>query len=155
MRGASCSVLPVIVSQVIVLLSLVTPTKACQPGWKGNIYQFDHNKVEDHFKVQSAREQIIQGTRNSVAWKELDVKTGGGEPWPDAPVDKDGNKVHEYFFARFHGLLDVPKDGDYEFHLTSDDGSKLFIDGQLVRSGKFDIENYITFTRGGNLILSY
>ena len=119
---------------LILLLSLVIATQACQPGWKGEIYQFDHSKVEKPGRVQSVREQIIQGTRSSVVWDELDVKTPGGEPWPDAPVDKDGNKVHEYFFARFHGLLDVPKDGDYEFHLRSDDGSKLFIDGQLVRS---------------------
>ena len=129
-------------SHLLLLLPFVIPIQACQSGWKGEIYQFDHQRVENSGRVQSVREQIIQGTRSSVVWEEIDVKTPGGEPWPGAPIDKDGNKVHEYFCARFHGLLDVPKDGDYEFHLRSDDGSELFIDGQMVRSRKFRKFNY-------------
>jgi mono/diheme cytochrome c family protein len=33
---------------------------------------------------------------------------------------------------RFHGLLTVPRAGDYTFWTVSDDGSQLFIDGRLV-----------------------
>ena len=33
---------------------------------------------------------------------------------------------------RFEGYLKLPNDGDYKFHVTSDDGSKLFIDDKLV-----------------------
>jgi mono/diheme cytochrome c family protein len=33
---------------------------------------------------------------------------------------------------RFTGYLRIDKDGEYLFHLTSDDGSKLWIDGQLA-----------------------
>src|SRR5579859_2384875 len=33
---------------------------------------------------------------------------------------------------RFHGLLTVPRAGDYTFWTASDDGSQLFIDGKLV-----------------------
>jgi mono/diheme cytochrome c family protein len=33
---------------------------------------------------------------------------------------------------RFEGYLRIDRDGDYRFHLTSDDGSKLFLDGKLV-----------------------
>jgi mono/diheme cytochrome c family protein len=35
---------------------------------------------------------------------------------------------------RFEGYLRVERAGDYRFHLTSDDGSKLFIDGKLAVS---------------------
>lgn len=33
---------------------------------------------------------------------------------------------------RFQGYLHIDRDGDYKFHLNSDDGSKLWIDGQVV-----------------------
>ena len=36
------------------------------------------------------------------------------------------------FALRFTGFLQVPKDGQYRFHLSSDDGSRLLIDGQPV-----------------------
>jgi mono/diheme cytochrome c family protein len=36
------------------------------------------------------------------------------------------------FALRFEGYLRIDRDGDYRFHLTSDDGSKLFLDDKLV-----------------------
>jgi sialate O-acetylesterase len=33
---------------------------------------------------------------------------------------------------RFNAFLDVPQDGEYTFYLTSDDGSKLLIDGKAI-----------------------
>lgn len=36
------------------------------------------------------------------------------------------------FALRFSGWLDVPADGEYMFHLRSDDGSRLFINGNKV-----------------------
>lgn len=43
---------------------------------------------------------------------------------------------------RFTGNLNVPKTGDYLFHQYSDDGSKLYIDGELLvdNDGKHDFE---------------
>jgi hypothetical protein len=41
-------------------------------------------------------------------------------------------KRPEDFGFRFSGYLDVPKDGLYTFYLTSDDGSRLLIDDQLI-----------------------
>ena len=35
-----------------------------------------------------------------------------------------------YYGYRFHGYIDVPKDGIYNFYLTSNDGSRLVIDGK-------------------------
>ena len=38
----------------------------------------------------------------------------------------------EYWARRLTGFIDAPADAVYEFALTSDDGSKLWIDGELV-----------------------
>jgi hypothetical protein len=38
----------------------------------------------------------------------------------------------EYFGLRFRGFIDIPRTGVYGFYLTSDDGSRLLIDGQFV-----------------------
>ncbi|NOQ77216.1 MAG: hypothetical protein GQ475_05420, partial [Methylococcaceae bacterium] len=38
----------------------------------------------------------------------------------------------DYFAFRFQSGLDIPKDGRYYIFLISDDGSKIFIDGELV-----------------------
>ncbi|MBL9118729.1 MAG: hypothetical protein JNL80_02300, partial [Phycisphaerae bacterium] len=38
----------------------------------------------------------------------------------------------EEFGVRYIGTLDVPADGEYTFHLGSDDGSRLLLDGKLV-----------------------
>jgi hypothetical protein len=35
-----------------------------------------------------------------------------------------------YYGYRFHGYIEVPKDGIYTFFLISNDGSSLFIDGK-------------------------
>ncbi len=42
------------------------------------------------------------------------------------------NSKEEYWGLRLSAFLTVPKDDVYEFALTSDDGSKLWIDGELV-----------------------
>jgi hypothetical protein len=38
----------------------------------------------------------------------------------------------EYFGLHFRGYIDIPQTGVYGFYLTSDDGSRLLIDGQVV-----------------------
>lgn len=47
-----------------------------------------------------------------------------GAFWQGGPKDK--------FAAHYSGNLNVNKGGSYEFHLTSDDGSALFINGEQV-----------------------
>jgi len=44
--------------------------------------------------------------------------------WPGGPND--------YFAVRYNGLVIIPQDGAWTFTTESDDGSKLWIDGQLV-----------------------
>src|SRR5262245_34772825 len=43
-----------------------------------------------------------------------------------------GTKLVDDFYVRWTGVLRVPKDGRYTFYLESDDGSRLFLDGQQV-----------------------
>ena len=51
------------------------------------------------------------------------------DAWP-------GTTLYDYFFIRWTGKVQVPKDGKYTFFLESDDGSRLFIDGkQLIQNG--------------------
>lgn len=45
---------------------------------------------------------------------------------------KDFDPLGDFFLLNATGFLDVPADGRYEFSLTSDDGSILWIDGQKV-----------------------
>ena len=58
----------------------------------------------------------------------------------------------EWFGIEYKGIFRVKKAGHYSFRLVSDDGAKLFIDGQLVinndglhpvsaASGEFDLDN--------------
>jgi len=48
-------------------------------------------------------------------------------------VDLPIVKAHSAQFAlRFSGSIQIPKDGSYTFFTTSDDGSRLYIDGKLV-----------------------
>jgi len=49
---------------------------------------------------------------------------GSGEPAPELPVNN--------FSIRWTGTLNAPTAGDYVLSTTSDDGSRLFIDGKLV-----------------------
>jgi alpha-L-fucosidase len=46
----------------------------------------------------------------------------------DISAKKGGDK---YGFA-FHGLIKIPADGIYDFYISSDDGSKLFIDDKMI-----------------------
>ena len=42
------------------------------------------------------------------------------------------NKTGDYFGYEFSGLIKIPRDGVYRFYTSSDDGSRLYIDNQLV-----------------------
>jgi beta-glucosidase len=49
---------------------------------------------------------------------------GAGEPAPELPTNN--------FSVRWTGTLTAPAGGDYVLGLTSDDGSRLYVDGRLV-----------------------
>ncbi len=43
-----------------------------------------------------------------------------------------GTQLTDHFYARWTGVLRVPKDGKYTLAIESDDGSRLAVDGQQV-----------------------
>jgi cytochrome c2 len=43
-----------------------------------------------------------------------------------------GRRPESNFAVRFHGLINIPEDGRYEFAIRSDDGAVLNIDGRMV-----------------------
>jgi alpha-L-fucosidase len=45
-------------------------------------------------------------------------------------INVELKKLSEKFVLRFEGFIRIEKEGLYEFHLTSDDGSKLWMNGQ-------------------------
>jgi hypothetical protein len=50
-------------------------------------------------------------------------------------LELDPNKIGErldHYAIQYKGYIKVPADGVYTFYLRSDDGSKLYLDGQLV-----------------------
>jgi len=47
-----------------------------------------------------------------------------------------GTKLVDFFYIRWTGKINIPKDGRHAFFLESDDGSRLFIDGkQIIDNG--------------------
>jgi len=63
----------------------------------------------------------------------------------------------EYFCIRWTGTLDVPADGEYGFYLTSDDGSRLYIDGEPLidhwgHHGMEERSNRIRLSAGAHAI---
>jgi alpha-L-fucosidase len=55
------------------------------------------------------------------------TKAGSAKDLDLSPRQRD-----ERFGLRFRGYINVPRDGVYTFHLTSDDGSRLYIGDKLV-----------------------
>ncbi|RYD34308.1 MAG: hypothetical protein EOP86_11270 [Verrucomicrobiaceae bacterium] len=53
-------------------------------------------------------------------------------PLPDKLVDIKLEGMTEHFGVRYEGAFEVPQDGRYEFFLSSDDGSRLSIDGRPI-----------------------
>ena len=55
------------------------------------------------------------------------IKSGTSEEFSLAPKERE-----QYFGLEFEGYVDIPQDGIYTFYLASNDGSQLYLDGQLL-----------------------
>ncbi|MEK6250096.1 MAG: PA14 domain-containing protein, partial [Planctomycetales bacterium] len=51
---------------------------------------------------------------------------------PKIELDIPQRKKEHFYALRFSGLLKVDRQGQYTFYLSSDDGSRLYVDGELV-----------------------
>jgi len=85
-------------------------------------------------------------------WEELPnfellkpVRKGTIESFSIPPKNSDQN-----FGVQYDGYIKIPKDGSYTFYLNSDDGSSLYIDGELIVSND---GQHAPEEQSGNLIL--
>ncbi|HEB53970.1 MAG TPA: hypothetical protein ENI87_12015 [bacterium] len=80
-----------------------------------------------------ARGPGLERTRASVDWRRIpDTREVFDQPATVVERIDLPTAIGEHVALRFRGFLDVATDELYRFALTSDDGSKLWIDGQLV-----------------------
>lgn len=86
----------------------IPATDALRAGWV--VTAFHSAKFTDRAYVEG--------------WPKIDRHFKGGAPDKRLGVDD--------FAYRFQGYLDVPNDGRFMFELNTDDGSRLFIDEELV-----------------------
>ena len=85
-----------------------TTTKAGKPGVAYTYYEGKFKSTADVLKAQPVKE----GTFRNFSIKE-------------AAVD-------DHFGYQFRSQINIPEKGVYKFHIYSDDGARLFIDGQEV-----------------------
>ena len=61
-------------------------------------------------------------------------------PLPDGKLDPKADpasaKRKNHYALEFEGVIEAPEEGEYEFHLASDDGSQVLIDGKPVLDNK-------------------
>ena len=81
-----------------------------------------------------APNQGLRFTRHLASWSKIPDghQRLPAESMGTAATVSIGKAGGEHVALRFSGFLDVPQDELYRFALTSDDGSKLWIDGKVV-----------------------
>ena len=85
-----------------------TTTKAGKPGVAYTYYEGIFKSTADVLKAQPVKE----GTFRNFTIKEA--------------------AANDHFGYQFRSLINIPEKGVYKFHIYSDDGARLFIDGQEV-----------------------
>lgn len=87
------------------------PAKNVKPSRQGVAYTYYEGKFKHTDHIASAT-KLKEGTMKNFSIKEAPVK--------------------DHFAYDFRTLVNIPEDGVYRFYTFSDDGSRLFVDGQLV-----------------------
>ena len=91
---------------------------ALQPGLVGRYYQMT-GSLEDFPTITAAQKPAVERVDKEINFAST------LETFP-------GTKLLDNFYVGWTGVIRIAKDGDYTFHLESDDGSRLFIDGKRV-----------------------
>jgi uncharacterized protein (DUF2141 family) len=95
-------------------------TEILKKGFKGNIYYLEKETKE----LPDFSKMTPVGT---IYTEKLDIPPRGFKEGFPGITDR-----FEWFGISYIGGIVIPSDGNYKFKLTSDDGSKLYIDGELV-----------------------
>lgn len=112
--AVACSTVPVLADE------------ALQPGLLGRYYQF--TSLSDFPTQLAGRKPEVERVDKQINFA--------------STLDEfAGTKLRDNFFVAWTGVIRVPADGKYTFHLESDDGSRLYIDGKEVvdNSGTHDM----------------
>jgi alpha-L-fucosidase len=112
----------------------VTPLKStnissASPGLNYSVYEGEWSSLPDFTSLQSASSGVVKSV-------DISSKQGGDN----------------YGFV-FDGLIRIPTDGIYNFYISSDDGSKLFIDDKMLIDndglhGMSEKENQVPLGKG-------
>ncbi|MDB4690160.1 PA14 domain-containing protein [Verrucomicrobia bacterium] len=85
--------------------------------------------IGEYYKVSGNRDRFIRRlNRATPFFLRIDPKID----FPNTSDGFYGTKLNDQFLVRWHGSLKIPSDGTYHFHLSSDDGSRLSIDGKSI-----------------------
>ena len=106
--------------EIVPATALVHPAAAPPPqaGLQGEY--FDIRETLDDFPTISAdKKPVVKRVDKTINFESTQ------EAFP-------GTELVDSFYVRWTGNLRIPKDGKYIFFLESDDGSRLFIDGNPV-----------------------
>lgn len=102
----------------------------------------------DTKKVEGLKFEYFEPAVQSVAdFNKAKPKASGDA----AQVNASPKKRGENFALRFRGTITVPKEGEYKFYVSADDGAWLFVDGKLV------VDNggiHPDTEKGGQLVLT-
>lgn len=82
--------------------------------------------IGEYFKVSGNRNRFLRRIdRSRPFFLRIDPQID----FPNTTDEFYGSKLNDGFFVRWSGKLKVPMTGKYLFHISSDDGSRLSIDG--------------------------
>ncbi len=112
------------VQTITILPEADAPVSLSYTGWQPEAQVFALGAVPDDFLARTANPlSIPSGTfLGNMAWDGTRIDWGTDGPFGQSDM----------FLVRQTRSFYVPADGTYQFQITSDDGSWLWIDGQLV-----------------------
>jgi len=102
------------INKIIVRNPDLKPALTIKPKKNGLKYEYftgDFSQVQDLELTKPVSSGILEGKISAEKWK---------------------TKLERYIGLKFNGYIFIPETGNYTFSTLSDDGSKLFIDDELI-----------------------
>jgi len=107
-------------------------------GLLGKYYTWSGEQTPEKFDENNLKTVRVDSEINFVWW------------------DKPDEKVpHEYFGVEWEGYIIVPVEGVYRFYVVSDDGSRVWLDGELIIDAWKDQAPTVYHSKPLNLTAGY